>query len=134
MGYTSLYAYTESFLHTSGLLPWQGFYHQQRGSHAVLASDLMEPFRYLIERTAITLIKRHEIKVEDFSYSPAGSCNISNDARRKYLALLLQRWEIKIKAKGQTEPQTWFKHLQQQNQSLKDFILKGTPFKAFRLR
>lgn len=134
LGYTILYSYTESFLHTSGLLPWQGFYHQARGTHAALASDLMEPFRHLIERTAISLIKRHEIKLEDFSYNPSGSCYISDKARRKYLALILQRWEVKVKAKGQLEAQSWLKHLQSQNQSLKDFIFKGTPFKAFRLR
>ena len=134
LGYTTLYGYTESFLHAAGLLPWQGFYHQQRGRHAALASDLMEPFRHLIERTAVSLINRSEIKVTDFTFSDAGSCHISNRARRKYLALLLQRWETKIKAKGDIEPQTWFKHLQQQNHSLKDFIIKGTPFKVFRLR
>ena len=134
LGYTTLYSFTESFLHTAGLLPWQGFYHQPRGKHAVLASDLMEPFRHLIERTAVSLIKRHEIKIEDFTYNLSGSCHINNDARRKYLALLLQRWEVKVKAKGQVEPQSWLRHLQAQNQSLKDFILKGTPFKPFRLR
>ncbi len=134
LGYTTLYAYTESFLHSVGLLPWQGFYHQQRGTHAALASDLMEPFRHLIERTAISLIKRHEIKIEDFSFNLSGSCHINDRARRKYLALLLQRWEVKVKAKGQTEPQSWLNHLQQQNQSLKGFIVKGSPFKPFRLR
>jgi len=134
LGYTMLYAMTESLLHASGLLPWQGFYHQSRGSHATLASDMMEPFRYLIERTAISIIKRSEIKPDDFSYSITGACIISDQARRKYLALLLQRWETKITAKGQEKPQTWIKHLQKQNQSLKNFILKGEPFKAFRLR
>ncbi len=134
LGYTTLYAMTESLLHTTGLLPWQGFYHQPRGKHAALASDMMEPFRFLIERTAISLIKRTEIKPDDFSYSLTGSCIINNQAKRKYLALLLQRWETKITARGQEQPQTWIKHLQQQNQSLKDFILKGTPFKPFRLR
>jgi len=134
LGYTTLYSMTESLLHTAGLLPWQGFYHQPRGKHAALASDMMEPFRFLIERTAISLIKRTEIKPDDFSYSVTGACIISNQARRKYLALLLQRWDTKITAKGQEEPQTWIKHLQQQNQSLKDFILKGKAFKPFRLR
>ena len=134
LGYTTLYAMTESFLHSSGLLPWQGFYHQQRGSHAVLASDMMEPFRHLVERTAITLIKRHEIKIDDFSYNTTGGCIISNQARRKYLALLMQRWETKIKARGEEKPQTWLKHLQKQNQSLKGFILDGSPFKPFRIR
>ena len=134
IGYTMLYAMTESFLHASGLLPWQGFYHQPRGKHAVLASDMMEPFRHLIERSALSQIRRHEISIQDFSYNATGGCIIDNTARRKYLALLLQRWETKIRAKGQTEAQTWLTHLQKQNHSLKQFILYGEPFKPFRLR
>ncbi len=133
LGYTLLYAYTESLIHAVGLLPWQGFYHQPRGKHAVLASDLMEPFRHLIERTAISLINRNEIKVDDFSYSVTAACQISDSARRKYMALLLQRFNSKIKARGQAEPQSWLRHMQQQIISLKEFINHGTAFKAFRL-
>ncbi|MCK5726932.1 MAG: CRISPR-associated endonuclease Cas1 [Thiotrichaceae bacterium] len=133
LGYTLLYAYTESLIHGVGLLPWQGFYHQARGKHAALASDLMEPFRHLIERTAISLINRHEIKQDDFSYTVAGACLISDSARRQYIALLLQRFDTKIKARGQTEAQSWLYHMQQQVLSLKAFVDHGSVFKAFRL-
>ncbi|OIR23801.1 CRISPR-associated endonuclease Cas1, partial [Bathymodiolus thermophilus thioautotrophic gill symbiont] len=67
LGYTCLYAYTQSLLRISGLSPYQGFYHQQRGSHAVLASDLMEPFRYIIERVAMRMINLGQIKTTHFS-------------------------------------------------------------------
>jgi len=134
LGYTSLYALTESHIFAAGLLPWQGFYHQPRGRHAVLASDLMEPFRYLVERTAASLVNNHEIKAEDFSTSATGACHIQNQARRKYLALLIQRFENKIKARGETEAISWLQHLKQQNQSLKRFIQHGEAFKPFRTR
>ncbi len=134
IGYTVLYGYTESILHAVGLLPWQGFYHQTQGRHAALASDLMEPFRHLIERTALTLLLRKEINPNDFTYTPAGACRIDPKARRKYLALLLQRWESAVREKGAIDAHPYFQHLHKQALSLKDFIQKGQPFKAWQFR
>lgn len=133
LGYTLLYAYSESFIHAAGLLPWQGAYHQARGKHAALASDLMEPFRHLVERTALSLLNRQDISPDDFSFSPAGRCNINNQARRKYIALLLQRLDSKIKARGALEAETWLSHMQHQVNSLRGFIQNGDAFEVFRL-
>ena len=132
--YTVLYGYTQSVIHAAGLLPRQGFYHQPRGRHAALASDLMEPFRHMVERSAITVILRQEISADDFSDSPTGACIIDPKARRKYLSLLLTRWEGGCKARGATESETYFTHLYNQTLSLKGFIREGTPFKAWRIR
>lgn len=134
MGYTVVYGYSESILHTIGLLPRQGFYHQPRGQHAALASDMMEPFRHLVERSALTIVLRHEIKLEDFSYTPAGACRIEAKARRKYLSLLLSRWELSVRARGQENAEKYFTHMHQQALSLKAFIRSGEPFKAWRIR
>ena len=83
LGYTVLYGYSESILHGIGLLPRAGFYHQPRGTHAALASDLMEPFRHIVERTALTLVLRGQIDASDFTTSDDGACRIDNNARRK---------------------------------------------------
>lgn len=134
LGYTQVYALTESLIHTSGLLPWQGFYHQARGKHAVLASDLMEPFRHLVERTALKVILREEISADDFSYTDDNACRITNKARRKFIALLMDQWSMSIKGRGQDEAQSWTEQLRQQVLSLKNFITKGEPFQAFKQR
>lgn len=134
VGYTQLYALVESLLHVVGLLPWQGFYHQPHGRHAVLASDLMEPFRHLVERTALGMVARGEITVAEFSYAPDKACVMADDARRRYLALLWQGWETKVTARGQAEPDSWLEHLRVQVEGLKQFISHGEPFHAFRLR
>ena len=134
LGYSQLYALVESVLHIKGLLPWQGFYHQPRGKHAVLASDLMEPFRHFVERTALSVVLRGEITSNDFTSSANTPCLMENAARRKYLALLMANWEIKVKARGSESVDTWLTHMEQQSQSLKNFVLNGEPFKAFRLR
>jgi len=134
LGHTLVYGYSQSILHSVGLLPWQGFYHQSRGRHAALASDLMEPFRHLVERAALTVILRREISAQDFNQTPGGQCRIENTARRKYLTLLLQRWETAVRARGQEEAQTYFKHMHHQALSLKAFITHGETFNPFRLK
>lgn len=54
-------------MRATGLLSWKGFYHQGRGRHAALASDLMEPFRHVVERAALTVIARGEFTPESWS-------------------------------------------------------------------
>ena len=134
LGYTQLYSLTESVVHTVGLLPWQGFYHQPRGRHAVLASDLMEPFRHLVERSALSMVARGEIVATDFRYTPERACLISDAARRKFLALLMQGWENKLTARGDDAAKSWLDQLRAQALSLKGFVTKGEAFHAFRSR
>lgn len=134
LGYTMLYGYTESILRASGLLPWAGFYHQSRGKHAALASDLMEPFRHLIERTALTLICQQTLKTADFTHTSAGACLLTDKARKIYLVALSQRFEIHVKARGQGEPQKILTHIHKQCLSLIDWITQGEPFHAWRTR
>lgn len=134
LGYTQLYSLTESVVHTVGLLPWQGFYHQPRGRHAVLASDLMEPFRHLVERSALAMVARGEIVAADFRYTPERACLISDAARRKFLALLMQGWENKLTARGDDAAKSWLDQLRAQALSLKGFVTKGETFHAFRAR
>jgi group II intron reverse transcriptase/maturase/CRISPR-associated endonuclease Cas1 len=134
LGFTLLYGYSDSILRSAGLLPWHGFYHQGRGRHAALASDLMEPFRHVVERAALTLVQRGEIGPANFSQSPAGACIIESAARRKYLALLIQRFETPVKAIGDETAEKLFTHLRRQALSLRTHIAEGTPFKAWRIR
>ena len=91
LGYTLLYQRTDSVLRAAGLLPWQGFYHQGRGRHAALASDLMEPFRHLVERQALSMCNRGELKPADFLVEE-GACRLDRRALRTYLAALSGRF------------------------------------------
>jgi len=134
LGYTLLYGYCESIVRAVGLLPWKGFYHQGRGRHAALASDLMEPFRHVVERAALTVITRGEITPENFSQSPAGGCIIDSAARRKYLALLIRRFETPVTALGDEKPEKLFVHLHRQALGVRTWINEGKPFKAWRMR
>jgi len=133
LGYTLLYGYSDSIIRSIGLLPWQGFYHQTRGKHAALASDLMEPFRHIVERTALTVILRKEIRTDDFTTNN-GTCKMSAEARRKYLALLIARFETPLKAKGDENAEKIFTHIYRQALSVKQWLDSQTQFKAWHIR
>lgn len=134
LGYTLLYGYAETLLRADGLLPWLGFYHQPHGSHATLASDLMEPFRHLVERTALTLVQRRELTVKDFFTTAQGACRLQNSARRDYLAKLLERLNTPLTAVNDDTAQTPLQHLQAQNRSLMAWLYHGTAFQPWRSR
>ncbi len=88
LGYTYIYSLTDSMIRVVGLHPWQAAYHQQHGQHKTLVSDLMEPFRYLVERAVLTLVNRRQIKPEDFAVTEQG-CQMSSEARKTLLVHLL---------------------------------------------
>jgi CRISPR-associated endonuclease Cas1/group II intron reverse transcriptase/maturase len=133
-GYTLLNGYVETLLHADGLLPWLGFYHQAHGRHATLASDLMEPFRHLVERTVLSAIQRQELKPQDFFNATNGACMMQKDARRAFLTRLLERFNTPLAAHGEEVALTPVQHIHRQNASLIRWLNHGEPFQAFRTR
>lgn len=65
-GYALLRNRLASALHNAGLDVRLGFFHQGRGGHAALASDMMEPVRAIVDTNVLTLIRRQEIEPADF--------------------------------------------------------------------
>jgi CRISPR-associated endonuclease Cas1 len=55
-GYTLLYSRIASTVKAHGLLPHVGVFHEAHGTHMVLVSDLMEPFRFMVDRLVMELI------------------------------------------------------------------------------
>ena len=113
LGYSILYSHTASILQIAGLYPWQGFYHQGYGRHMALASDLMEAYRHIIERTALTLLRAGQLKPEDFYRLDNGACQLTRDALRIYLNQLSQRMLKPISSQTQPEPITLHQHILQ---------------------
>lgn len=66
-GYHILYNHVSTAIVAAGLNPCLGLYHRGRGSHHALASDLMEPFRFLIDSVAWTLVQKRQVQPEDFT-------------------------------------------------------------------
>ncbi len=133
LGYTVLYNLTDSLLRADGLLPEVGFYHQGGGSHAALASDLMEPFRHFIERTALNMLLRNRLTPEDFEQRDGDGtgCRLSRDALRRYLGELGKRFDRPVKMLGDGEARDLRQQLHHQNLALIRAIRGETPFRPF---
>ena len=135
LGYTTLYAYADTLLRADGLLPEYGVYHQPRGGHAALASDMMEPFRHLVERCALAMVQRGRLKVDDFDQCGDQGCRMRAPARRLYLTALCELLLQPVTAIGGGEAMTPLDHLHRQNLALKFWLAgKATAFQAWRMR
>lgn len=122
LGYSMLYAYTNTMLNVSGLLPGCGFYHQSHGLHAALASDLMEPFRHLVERAALTALLKRQLGSDDFTMDAQAGCRLGVKARVRYLGMLGAVLYTPTTCRGEEQAYMVPEHMQRQNQRLIDWL------------
>lgn len=90
-----LYAMTmndcRSACEAAGLDPQLGFLHAVRPGRAALALDLMEEFRPLAERLALTLINRGQLGPKDFALREGGAVLLEGDARKAVVVAYQER-------------------------------------------
>ncbi|MDQ7012136.1 MAG: CRISPR-associated endonuclease Cas1, partial [Mariprofundaceae bacterium] len=135
LGYTHLYAHIDTLLRAESLLPEKGFYHQPRSGHAALASDLMEPFRHIVERCALSMVQRGRLGVDDFSMQGEKGCRMTAAGRRVYLASLSAAMLASVRAAGGGESLPVLDHMHRQVLALKMWIAGKAPrFSAWRMR
>ena len=113
LGYSVLYSHAASVLQVAGLYVWQGFYHRRRDRHQALASDLMEVYRHLVERTALTLLRSGQLKQDDFYTRPDNACYLTRDGRRIFFQQLQQRILRPVLAKGEEKNRDLLEHMLQ---------------------
>lgn len=130
LGHTLLNAHTETMLVVDGLHPWTGFYHQAHGRHSTLASDMMEPFRHLVERTALSFLSSGDVSPEDFLVTDKSGCRLSRSARRLYLTRLSERFERPLQGRD-GERGKLVQLLSQQNHRLITLIRASGVFTAW---
>ncbi len=103
LGYTLIYNRISESLISYGFYPYEGLYHNGRGNHKALASDLMEPFRFISERIVLHLIHTNSIKLEDFSdiQTNNGNCTrLQGDGFRKFINRFEWMMNQQINVKG----------------------------------
>lgn len=129
LGYTILYTHVDSILQSAGFMTWKGIYHQKSPAHAALASDIMESYRYIIERNAVLQINQKSIKAEDFRVENFANrpsvIRMSAESRRRYVVSIIKRFQ-----KFSTT-QTLHQHLYQQAQALTYSMHNHTTFKPW---
>lgn len=80
-----------SALTAVGLDPFVGFLHADRAGRESLALDLMEEFRPWVERLALTLVNRGEIKPADFRAREGGAFELTEAGRKAVVSAYQQR-------------------------------------------
>lgn len=134
LGYTILSAHVETVIRVGGLLPWIGLYHQPHGHHAVLVSDLLEPFRHLVERVALNAVSKKQLTAEDFVMTANQGCRLHDQARRHYLTLLSERFETPFRGQQLETAEKLHRHLHWQVQMVKLWIRgQQAQFSAWRM-
>ncbi len=89
--YTLLAHDVRSALECTGLDPAVGFLHRDRPGRPGLALDLMEEFRPMADRLALSLINLGQLQKKDFTISEAGSVRMKDDARKTLLVSYQKR-------------------------------------------
>lgn len=80
-----------SALEAVGLDPQIGFLHALRRGRAALALDLMEEYRPLADRLALTLINRQQLRALDFIEREGGAVSLRPNARKGVLVAFQER-------------------------------------------
>lgn len=75
----------------AGLDPQVGFLHALRPGRAALALDLMEEFRPLADRLALTLINRDQVDAGGFAEREGGAVMLEGDARKAVVVAYQER-------------------------------------------
>lgn len=79
-----------------GLDPQVGFLHALRPGRAALALDLMEEFRPMADRLALTLINRAQVAATDFVEREGGAVLLEGDARKAVVVAYQERKQEEV--------------------------------------
>lgn len=95
--YTLLVHDVESALEGVGLDPAVGFLHRDRPGRPGLALDLMEELRaYLVDRLALSLVNRQQVKPEGFTKTESGAVTMDDETRKAVLVAWQKRKQEEI--------------------------------------
>ncbi len=94
--YTLLVHDCRSAVEAVGLDSQLGFLHAVRPGRPSLALDLMEEFRPVVDRLALTLINRGQLTDRDFEPRPGGAVYLSETGRKTVLGAYQQRKQEEI--------------------------------------
>jgi CRISPR-associated protein Cas1 len=90
--YTLLTHDCRSAAETVGLDPAVGFLHRDRPGRPSLALDLMEEMRpALVDRLALSLVNRRQIRIQDFRTEDNGAVLLNDDCRKTVLSAWQER-------------------------------------------
>jgi CRISP-associated protein Cas1 len=89
--YTLVVNDIRSVLEAVGLDPAVGYLHRDRPGRSGLALDLMEEFRPMADRLAVSLVNLGQLRRDDFVISDGGGVRMSDEARKTLLVAYQKR-------------------------------------------
>lgn len=89
--YTLVMHDVRSALECTGLDPAVGFLHRDRPGRPGLALDMMEEFRPMADRLALSLVNLGQLQAKDFVVSDGGGVRMKDDARKTLLVTYQKR-------------------------------------------
>lgn len=89
--YTLLMHDVRSALESVGLDPAVGYLHRDRPGRPGLALDVMEEFRPMVDRLAVSLVNLGQLQAKDFTFSESGAVRMSDAARKTVLVAYQSR-------------------------------------------
>lgn len=75
-------------IHVAGLDPYCGYLHGDRDGQPALVLDLLEEFRPSVDRVAVTLFNRRQLRIGHFDLDAFGTCSLSEEGRE----VLMNAW------------------------------------------
>lgn len=135
IAYMHLYRVTSLAIRSAGLIGSVSFYHQSTGRFEGLASDLMEPFRFLMDRVVIESMR--QLSPRDFQQNTDGPYRLTFRplAARSFQASIWTALQSGVQAVGDDEPISYLMQIQRQARRLRRFLANAAndSFGGFRL-
>jgi CRISPR-associated endonuclease Cas1 len=134
-GYTLLYNRISAALADQGFDPRVGLFHQGRGTHNALASDLQEELRHIADRVILALVHRKEINPEDFTITKNRDkeiCRLGGEGFRRFI----RRYETVMSAPFTREgaKTCYNEYLDDMAACLRRSMKLDLPYQALRIR
>ena len=97
--YGILYSMVERACLLAGLDPFIGFLHTDNFNKKSLVFDLIEPFRFLGEKTTFYLFSKRQVKQTFFDKIPKG-LTLNGDGKKVLITAFNERMETKVRYRG----------------------------------
>ena len=138
-GYTLLFSNLYAMVRRHRLSPYAGFLHAERAGHPALVSDLIEEFRFLIDRMVLALCNRRTLTPDAFEYAAprveggARACLLTEQGRKTFIRTFEQTMHRQVTHPGTGFTVTYRRCLDLQVRALVRHLAGEEPYTPFKI-
>jgi len=134
--YTLIYRrFVENFI-SSGINAYVGVFHAARGNHHALASDIMESYRFLAERSVIALIRLKQVTIKDFEERSYNTTHVKTVIQQNAMRAIIHKFERTMNTRMTYESKryTYGEFMNFMVHRLKVCLYLGIPYTPFTMK